>query len=141
VRSVLHDALSVYEIELERLEASRPDVIVTQDLCDVCAVSFDDVRAATAALVHQPVRIVNLHPSTSSRYFPPRCPGSRGAPCRRGASTSPTETPTSIARGRGSSSRWRFLAACLHPETFEDLRRKHGDSVIRLDADLKRYLF
>src|SRR5713101_18102 len=63
VRSVLQDALAVYEIELERLEEARPDVIVTQDLCDVCAVSFNDVCAATAALVHHPVRIVNLHPT------------------------------------------------------------------------------
>jgi len=63
VRSVLQEALAVYEIELARLEAARPDVIVTQDLCDVCAVSFDDVCAATAALVHQDIRIVNLHPT------------------------------------------------------------------------------
>jgi iron complex transport system substrate-binding protein len=63
VRSVLREALAVYEIDLARLEAARPDVIVTQDLCDVCAVSFDDVCAATAALVHRPVRIVNLHPT------------------------------------------------------------------------------
>jgi iron complex transport system substrate-binding protein len=63
VRAVLQDALAVYEIELARLEAARPNVIVTQDLCDVCAVSFDDVCAATAALVHQPIRIVNLHPT------------------------------------------------------------------------------
>jgi iron complex transport system substrate-binding protein len=63
VRSVLQDALAVYEIELSRLEAARPDVIVTQDLCDVCAVSFADVCAATAALVHQSIRIVNLHPA------------------------------------------------------------------------------
>ena len=63
VRSVLQAALAVYEIELAGLEAARPDVIVTQDLCDVCAVSFDDVRAATTALVHQPIRIVNLHPT------------------------------------------------------------------------------
>ena len=63
VRSILQDALAVYEIELARLEEARPDVIVTQDLCDVCAVSFDDVCAATAALVHQTIRIVNLHPT------------------------------------------------------------------------------
>jgi len=63
VRAILNTALAVYEIELERLEAARPDVIVTQDLCDVCAVSFGDVCAATAKLVHQPIRIVNLHPT------------------------------------------------------------------------------
>src|SRR5262245_45977334 len=63
VRSVLQEALAVYEIELARLEEARPDVIVTQDLCDVCAVSFSDVCAATAALVQQQIRIVNLHPT------------------------------------------------------------------------------
>src|SRR5580704_17787288 len=50
VRAVLQDALAVYEIELERLRDARADVIVTQDLCDVCAVSFDDVRSAVARL-------------------------------------------------------------------------------------------
>jgi iron complex transport system substrate-binding protein len=63
VRSILQQALAVYEIELAQLEAARPDVIVTQDLCDVCAVSFNDVCAATANLVHQPIDIVNLHPT------------------------------------------------------------------------------
>jgi iron complex transport system substrate-binding protein len=44
VRSILQHALAVYEIELARLEAARPDVIVTQDLCDVCAVSSSAPR-------------------------------------------------------------------------------------------------
>jgi iron complex transport system substrate-binding protein len=30
-----------------------------------------------------------------------------------------------------------ILAACLHPEAFADLRHRHRDSAIRLDADLK----
>jgi iron complex transport system substrate-binding protein len=63
VRSILQQALAVYEIELARLAEARPDVIVTQDLCDVCAVSFSDVCAATATLVQQQIRIVNLHPT------------------------------------------------------------------------------
>jgi iron complex transport system substrate-binding protein len=62
VRGLLQSALAIYEIELARLEALRPDVIVTQDLCEVCAVSFDDVRAAVARLARKDVRVVNLHP-------------------------------------------------------------------------------
>lgn len=62
VRDVLKDALAIYQIDLERLRAARPDAIVTQDLCDVCAVSLNDVRAAVARLANQDVRIVNLHP-------------------------------------------------------------------------------
>jgi iron complex transport system substrate-binding protein len=63
VRSVLQDALAVYEVELDRLRSARADVIVTQDLCDVCAVSLDDVRVAVARLGVEGVRIVNLHPT------------------------------------------------------------------------------
>jgi iron complex transport system substrate-binding protein len=63
VRDVLKDALAIYEIDVESLRASRPDVIVTQDLCDVCAVSLDDVRAAVARLARNDVAIVNLHPT------------------------------------------------------------------------------
>jgi iron complex transport system substrate-binding protein len=66
VRLVLQDALAVYEIELERLRAANPDVIVTQDLCDVCAVSFKDVCSAVAKLFSQSINIVNLHPKVLS---------------------------------------------------------------------------
>ncbi|MEZ5979613.1 MAG: cobalamin-binding protein [Planctomycetota bacterium] len=62
VREILEDALAVYEIELERLESVRPDVVVTQDLCDVCAVSLDDVRAALSKLAREDVAIVNTRP-------------------------------------------------------------------------------
>jgi iron complex transport system substrate-binding protein len=63
VRGILESALAVYDIELERLREAQPDVIVTQDLCDVCAVSLDDVRAAVLRLARQDVDIVNLHPT------------------------------------------------------------------------------
>jgi iron complex transport system substrate-binding protein len=63
VREVLEDALAVYEVEIDRLRVARPEVIVTQDLCDVCAVSLDDVRSAVARLGLEGVEIVNLHPN------------------------------------------------------------------------------
>ncbi|WP_437286550.1 ABC transporter substrate-binding protein [Sorangium sp. So ce406] len=63
VRDVLRDALAVYDIDVDALRKARPDVIVTQDLCDVCAVSLDDVRAAVARLAWGDVHLVNLHPT------------------------------------------------------------------------------
>ncbi len=67
VRDLLRSALAVYDIELEALASARPDVIVTQDLCDVCAVSLEDVRAAVARLfAAERVPIVNLHPTRLS---------------------------------------------------------------------------
>src|SRR5437588_11732044 len=37
--------LSIYELDAEQLHDLRPDLIVTQALCPVCAVSYDDVHA------------------------------------------------------------------------------------------------
>ena len=49
VRRLLQEALAVYEVDVEGLERVAPDVIVTQDLCDVCAVSLHDVEAEYVA--------------------------------------------------------------------------------------------
>ena len=63
VRAVVRDALSIYAIDEEALARSAPDVIVTQDLCEVCAVSLDDVRRAVARLAaRDSVQIVSLRP-------------------------------------------------------------------------------
>lgn len=255
VRSVLQDALAVYEIELARLEAARPDVIVTQDLCDVCAVSFNDVCAATATLVHQPIRIVNLHPTrlgdiwadiarvgdtlgraeegaavvadlqartaeiarrsracdehprvVSIEWLDPVMIGGMWMPelieraggvalVTQPGDHAPTLTKEelsrltpdvvmikpcgfplrqtieelSVLRTSLPWESWRavqegrvyvadgnayfnrpgprivdsleILAACLHPEAFDGFRARHGDSVVRLDADLKHHTF
>jgi iron complex transport system substrate-binding protein len=64
VRAVIRDALSIYSVDHARLAELAPDVIVTQDLCEVCAVSLDDVRAAVARLAHRDeVEIVSLSPT------------------------------------------------------------------------------
>ena len=65
VREVLRQALSVYDIDIEALRAAAPDVIVTQDLCDVCAVSLEDVRRAVSQVLPQ-ARLINLHPTRLS---------------------------------------------------------------------------
>ncbi|HEX5008938.1 MAG TPA: cobalamin-binding protein [Planctomycetota bacterium] len=62
IRALLKDALAVYDIDEAKLAAARPDVIVTQDLCDVCAVSLADVVAAAKKLCRPDVRVVNLRP-------------------------------------------------------------------------------
>lgn len=62
VRQVLKDALAVYDVDVDGLREVRPDVIVTQDLCDVCAVSYDDVCRAAQSLGNPQLEIVNLHP-------------------------------------------------------------------------------
>lgn len=65
VRSTLvEDALSIYTVDVEKLGSLSPDVIITQDLCDVCAVSLDDVRSAVSRIAQlSDVSIVSLRPT------------------------------------------------------------------------------
>src|SRR5262245_55179818 len=58
VREVVKQALAVYDVDVELLKKLAPDVIVTQDLCDVCAVTLDQVRKAAAEIAGKEVRIV-----------------------------------------------------------------------------------
>ncbi len=46
IKSLLQRALSIYEVDAARIEQLRPDLILTQDQCEVCAVSMADLRKA-----------------------------------------------------------------------------------------------
>jgi iron complex transport system substrate-binding protein len=52
---------SLYEIDAEALRAAKPDLILTQELCDVCAISYADVQKAISSLPEAP-RLVSLRP-------------------------------------------------------------------------------
>jgi iron complex transport system substrate-binding protein len=54
---------SIYELDDELLRDLRPDLIVTQALCSVCAVSYDDVRAIAEEIETRP-RVISLDPHT-----------------------------------------------------------------------------
>jgi iron complex transport system substrate-binding protein len=54
---------SIYELDTELLHDLRPDLIVTQALCSVCAVSYDDVRAIAEEIDSNP-RVISLDPHT-----------------------------------------------------------------------------
>lgn len=55
-------ALSIYAIDIEQLQILRPDVIFTQNQCEVCAVSERDVTRAVQQLTGLEPRIVSLSP-------------------------------------------------------------------------------
>lgn len=54
---------SIYRIKIDELRRANPDLILTQELCDVCAVGADDVRGAAKQL-EKPVSILTLDPHT-----------------------------------------------------------------------------
>jgi iron complex transport system substrate-binding protein len=54
---------ALYELDEPTLEELAPDLIVTQAVCEVCAVSFDDVRAVAERLESRP-EVISLDPTT-----------------------------------------------------------------------------
>jgi iron complex transport system substrate-binding protein len=63
VRELTAAGRSIYELDEPALRAMAPDLIVTQALCAVCAVSYDDVRALAERMDPVP-RVVSLDPHT-----------------------------------------------------------------------------
>jgi iron complex transport system substrate-binding protein len=68
VRSQLDGHGSIYDLDQEQLLALKPDLVLTQELCDVCAVSYKTVKKA-ARLFDADVRVVSLEPNTIADIF------------------------------------------------------------------------
>jgi iron complex transport system substrate-binding protein len=63
VRALTENGRAIYELDEEALRRLQPDLIVTQALCAVCAVSYEDVRAVAERLDSKP-QVLSLDPST-----------------------------------------------------------------------------
>ena len=72
---------SLYELDEDLLEELQVDLIVTQAVCEVCAVSFDDVRAVADRLPTKP-EVISLDPSTLGEVLAdvPRLAQAAGVP-------------------------------------------------------------
>lgn len=67
--SIQAQALSIYEVISERLAELAPDVVITQDLCQVCAVPASAVERALNDIVrHSPV-LIRLSPRRLNDVF------------------------------------------------------------------------
>lgn len=63
VSETLMTHATLYGLNLDMLQALQPDLLITQALCDVCAVSFNSVQEAVAQLSPR-TRVLNLEPTT-----------------------------------------------------------------------------
>jgi iron complex transport system substrate-binding protein len=63
VKAIVGEGRALYSLDEERLAELAPDLIVTQAICDVCAVSFEDV-VEVAARLPGPPRVVQQDPSS-----------------------------------------------------------------------------
>lgn len=62
VKQRLKDALSLYEIDVPMLRRLRPDIVLTQAQCEVCAVSLPEVEAALAGEIGFRPQVISLSP-------------------------------------------------------------------------------
>jgi len=72
VRRYLHAGSSLYHLDADLLERLQPDLIVTQELCEVCAVSYSIVDRAARRLGTD-ARIVSLEPSSLEDVYANVC--------------------------------------------------------------------
>jgi iron complex transport system substrate-binding protein len=63
IRGALHSGSSIYRLDEELLARLRPDLIVTQELCEVCAVAYRDVEGAARRLGGE-VPVISLEPES-----------------------------------------------------------------------------
>lgn len=68
VRSQLDGHGSIYDLDEKNLRELRPDLIITQELCEVCAVSYKTVSRA-ARMFETDVRVISLEPNTIADIF------------------------------------------------------------------------
>lgn len=74
VRAAVHAGSSLYQLDSALLERLEPDLIVTQELCAVCAVSYEIVAAAAKQLrACHPERVVSLEPTSLEDVFANIC--------------------------------------------------------------------
>lgn len=63
VTASMHGGSSLYELDEEALAATEPDLILTQELCHVCAVSYREVNEV-ARRIDADISVVSLEPTS-----------------------------------------------------------------------------
>ena len=69
VKQLVAEGLSIYRVDPERLRELRPDVILTQEQCEVCAATPRDLADALAEWIGARPRVVSLAPTTLGDVF------------------------------------------------------------------------
>ena len=121
VRSQLDGHGSIYDLNAELLAELNPDLIITQELCEVCAVSYETVQKAAKIYVAG-AKVISLEPNTIEDIF--RNIETVGALC--GAAARAAEVVSNlrerlgrirerVLRSAGSTSKRVFMLEWLEP--------------------------
>jgi iron complex transport system substrate-binding protein len=115
LKSIVQEGLAVYRVDGEKLRALAPDVIVTQDQCEVCAVSLKDVEAAVCAWTDRAARIVSLSPASLADVWADmrRVAEALGVAGRGAALVQRLETRVAAIAARAAAAPDRPRIACI----------------------------
>lgn len=82
VKAIVAESLSVYRVDARKLEQLKPSHILTQDHCEVCAVSLSDVEEAVCQILNFRADVVSLSPDCLADIFADvmRVAGALGSP-------------------------------------------------------------
>jgi iron complex transport system substrate-binding protein len=69
VRALVREGLSVYRVDPEILRALEPDLVLTQDHCEVCAASRSDVETALRELTGRAPKVLSVAPATLAEVW------------------------------------------------------------------------
>jgi len=114
VGETLRQNQSLYAIDTTALREVAPDVILTQGLCDVCALDYNEVVAVSETLPHKP-QVVSLTPSSLTDVLNDirRVGETTGRSDRAETLVRELEQRISTVRDRAAQSATRPRVACL----------------------------
>lgn len=115
VKQLVRDGLSVYRVDAERLRQLEPDVILTQDQCEVCAASLQDVEEALHDWTGRRPRVVSLDPRRLDDVWRDvaRVADSLGAPERAGPLVRALSQRVRAVAERCAAAETRPTVACI----------------------------
>jgi iron complex transport system substrate-binding protein len=115
VKAILQQGLSVYRVDADLLRSLRPDVILTQTQCEVCAVSLRDVEQAVASWLDGSPRLVSLAPNALADVWVDvlRMADALGVPQRGRELTQLLQQRMAAVVGRAQAFSERPTVACI----------------------------
>lgn len=69
IKSLLKNGLSIFSVKADLLAELNPDIVITQDHCEVCAVSLNDVKTAVQKYCNNDIQVISLSPTSLSEIF------------------------------------------------------------------------
>jgi hypothetical protein len=113
VSETLMTHATLYGLDVALLQQLDPDLLITQALCDVCAVSFNSVQEAVAQLSPR-TRVLNLEPTTLQGVLD--LSRSSRSPTRQACpNAGATSSPSSVSASSACASAPRNARLCASP--------------------------